>query len=192
MALRAATPGSKRPAASAPPPAEGRVSKIKIPDTPVYDQDGRKLRFYTDLVKGRTVAINFMFTTCTTICPPLAANFRRVQQRLGDRVGKDISLISVSVDPTVDIAPRLKSFLNRYHAERGWSFVSGRQSDIDALLAALGAAVSDKNAHTPMVLVGNDPAGYWTRTYGLASATTLLKVIDEAAAAKPAAKVGPP
>jgi len=152
-----------------------------IPDVPVYDQDGRKLRFYNDLVKGKTVAINFIFTTCTTICPPLAATFRRVQVELGDRSERQVSLISISVDPVTDVPERLKAFGAKFKAGSGWTFVTGSKPDIDALLKALGAAVADKNDHTPMVLVGNDAAGYWTRTYGLAPTATLVKVITEAA-----------
>jgi cytochrome oxidase Cu insertion factor (SCO1/SenC/PrrC family) len=157
---------------------------IKIPDTIVYNQHGQKLNFYTDLVKGKTVAINFIFTTCTTICPPLTATFRRVQQELGERVGRDIELISVSVDPTTDVPERLKEFSAKFKVAPGWTFVTGSKPEVDGLLRALGAAVADKNDHTPMILIGNDAAGYWTRTYGLAPAATLVKVINDAAAAK--------
>ena len=153
-----------------------------IPDIPISDQEGRKLHFYSDLVKGKTVAINFIFTTCTTICPPLAATFRRIQQEMGDRVGRDIALISISVDPTTDVPPRLKAFAAKFKAGPGWTFVTGNKPDIDRLLNALGAAVSDKNDHTPMVLVGNESSGYWTRTYGLAPTAILVKVITDAAA----------
>ena len=72
---------------AAPIASKQTASTLKIPDTPVYDQNGRRLRFYTDVVKGKTVAINFIFTTCTTICPPLTATFRKVQQELGARSG---------------------------------------------------------------------------------------------------------
>jgi len=153
-----------------------------IPDTPISDQDGRKLHFYSDLVKGKTVAINFIFTTCTTICPPLAATFRRIQQEMGDRVGRDIALISISVDPATDVPQRLKAFAAKFKAGPGWTFVTGNKPEIERLLNALGAAVTDKNDHTPMVLVGNEPSGYWTRTYGLAPAAILVKVITDAAA----------
>ena len=155
---------------------------MQIPDTPVYDQDGKRLRFYSDLVKGKTVAINFIFTTCTTICPPLTATFRKVQQELGARVGRDVQLISISVDPATDVPERLKSFSARFNAGPGWTFVTGDKQDIDRLLKALGASVGDKNDHTPMVLVGNHSAAYWTRTYGLAPVGTLVKVITDAAA----------
>lgn len=165
-------------------------AQLQIPDTAVYDQDGRKLNFYTDLVRGKTVAINFIFTTCTTICPPLTATFRKVQQQLGERVGRDVQLISVSVDPTTDVPERLKSFSQKFGAGPGWTFVTGSKPAVDQLLKSLGAAVGDKNDHTPMILVGNEAAGYWTRTYGLAPAATILKTIDDAAGKAPAAASG--
>ena len=155
--------------------------RVQIPDTTVYDQEGRRLRFYSDLVKGKTVAINFIFTTCTTVCPPLTATFRKVQQELGDRAG-DVQLISVSVDPTTDVPERLKAFSAKFHAGPGWTFVTGDRQEITLLLKALGANVADKNNHSPMVLVGNDRAAYWTRAYGLAPAGTLVRIITDAAA----------
>ena len=161
--------------------AEGPSASIRIPDVTVLDQDGRKLRFYSDLVKGKTVAINFIFTTCTTICPPLTATFRKVQQELGDRVGRDVALISVSVDPATDVPERLKGFSAKFNAQPGWSFITGTKADIDQLLVSLGAYAGDKNDHTPMILVGNDKAQHWTRTYGLATPATLTKIITEAA-----------
>jgi cytochrome oxidase Cu insertion factor (SCO1/SenC/PrrC family) len=163
----------------------------RIPDISVYDQTGQRRNFYTDLVKGRTVAINFIFTTCTTICPPLTATFRKVQQELGPRVGQDVQLLSISVDPTTDTPERLKSFAEKFKAGPGWTFVTGSKPEIDQLLAALGAAVADKNDHTPMILVGNDASGTWTRTYGLASPSTLVKVINETAGANAPAAATP-
>jgi cytochrome oxidase Cu insertion factor (SCO1/SenC/PrrC family) len=154
----------------------------RIPDLLVYDQQGRQLNFYTDLVRNRTVAINFIFTTCTTICPPLTATFRRVQQELGERVGRDVELISISVDPTTDTPERLKSYSAKFNAGPGWTFVTGGRPEINSLLKALGAATPDRNDHTPMILVGNDAAGKWTRTYGLASPVSLVKIINETAA----------
>jgi cytochrome oxidase Cu insertion factor (SCO1/SenC/PrrC family) len=153
---------------------------IKVPDVLVYDQDGRRLNFYSDLIKGKTVAINFIFTTCTTICAPLTATFRRVQQDLGERAGRDVHLISISVDPVTDVPERLKTFSARFKAGPGWTFVTGDKQEINLLLKALGANVGDKNDHTPMILVGNQRANFWTRAYGLAPASTLVKVITDA------------
>lgn len=159
----------------------GATARIEIPDVTVYDQDGRKLRFYTDLVKGKTVAINFLFTTCTTICPPLAATFKNVQREMKEQAASDAQLISVSVDPTTDVPERLKGFLKKFNAGPGWSFVTGDRAEIERLLKSLGAFAGDKNDHTPMLLVGNDRAGYWTRTYGLAPASAIAAIINEAA-----------
>jgi cytochrome oxidase Cu insertion factor (SCO1/SenC/PrrC family) len=177
--------------APAPPPSEfpGKIvdatalSSLNIPDIPVTDQNGKQLQFYSDLVKGKTVAINFIFTTCTTICPPLTATFRRVQQDLAQTTPA-ARLISVSVDPATDTPQRLRDFAGKFKAGPGWTFVTGDKVEIDRLLQAFGVSVADKNDHTPMILIGNDAAGYWTRAYGLASPTTLVKTIEDAAGRK--------
>jgi protein SCO1/2 len=169
------------PADSRTKEAEHPLPSLQIPEATVLDQDGKERRFYTDLVKGKTVAINFIFTTCTTICPPLAATFRKVQTELGDRVGRDIALISISVDPNTDVPERLKGFLAKFKAGPGWTFVTGDKRVIDSLLRSLGAYVSDKNDHTPMILIGNQAAGYWTRTYGLAPASSIVRLLKDAA-----------
>jgi protein SCO1/2 len=197
LKARAAESTSSRAGETAAPgdgTAAGAGSDLspRIPDTPIYDQDGNKLRFYTDLVKGKTVAINFIFTTCTTICPPLTATFRKVQQELGGRSGRDVQLISISVDPTTDVPERLKEFAARFSAGPGWTFVTGGKSDVDQLLRALGAYVGDKNEHSPMILIGNESAGYWTRAYGLAPPATIVKLINDAAAKPGAGKPGAP
>ncbi len=159
------------------PKNESSFSSSKIPNARVLDQNGKQLNFYTDLIKGKTVAINFIFTTCTTICPPLEATFRRVQQEARTR-NIDVQLISISVDPTVDTPQRLQDFAAKFKAEPGWTFVTGDKTEIDAVLQALGAAVANKNDHTPMVLIGNDVNDRWTRTYGLSSPTTIINVIE--------------
>ena len=156
-------------------------SSLKIPNSRIYDQNGKQLNFYTDLVKGKTVAINFVFTTCTASCPPLTATFRRVQQNAEQR-GLPLQLISISVDPTVDTPERLHAFAEKFNAGPGWTFVTGDKSEIDTLLQGLGAAVANKNDHTPMIMIGNDTADYWTRAYGLSSPTQLVDLIAGAAA----------
>jgi protein SCO1/2 len=159
------------------------MSSSRIPDVRVYDENGKALRFYGDLVKGKTVAINFIFTTCTTICPPLTATFRKVQLGLTERAA-DIHLISISVDPTTDTPERLHEFAAKFKAGPRWTFVTGDQFEINTLLRALGAAVADRNDHTPMILIGNDRTDYWTRSYGLSSPEALVRVIAEVASRK--------
>lgn len=158
-------------------------SSSQIPDSKVMDQNGKPLSFYSDLIKNKTVAINFIFTTCTTICPPLTATFRRVQQELR-KTGQNVHLISVSVDPSIDTPERLHDFAAKFNAGPGWTFVTGEKSEIDGLLKALGVAVADKNDHTPLILIGNDLTGFWTRSYGLSSPATLIKTITDVASHK--------
>jgi len=97
-------------------PAEPASTAVRIPDVTVQDQNGKSLNFYTDLVKGKVVAINFVFTTCTTICPPLTATFRRVQQQLAEQ-NMSAQLISISVDPAID-TPERRLMSRR---ARGWA-----------------------------------------------------------------------
>jgi len=159
--------------------ASAKSPKMEIPDVAVLDQDGNKLHFYTDLIKDKTVAINFIFTNCTTICPPLAATFARLQKEMGDKVRKDVHLISISVDPVTDTPERLKAWGAKFKAGPGWTFVTGEKQEIDKLLNALGAAVSKREDHTPALIIGNDGKGVWTRTYGLAKIPQIISVIAE-------------
>ena len=155
----------------------GSARKMVIPDVEVLDQNGNALHFYSDLIKGKTVAINFIFTTCTTICPPLAATFARVQKDLGDKTGRDVHFISISVDPLTDTPERLKAWGAKFKAGDGWTFVTGEKQEVDKLLNALGASVSRREDHSPTVIVGNDLKGVWTRTYGLARTAQLTGLI---------------
>jgi protein SCO1/2 len=159
-----------------------------IPDLQLLDQDGKTVHFYGDLVKGKVVAIEFVFTTCTTICPPLGATFARIQKVLGPRMGSGLQLISISVDPAVDTPQRLKAWSDKFHRKPGWTLVTGPKPDVDRLLAALGSEVAGKADHTPMILIGNDATGTWTRAYGLGGATQVMKTIESVAARKEAAR----
>ena len=184
------------PPSAAPPsaaPEAGEKVDIKIPDVALFDQDGKPVRFYSDLVRGKVVMVNFIFTSCTTICPPMGATFGKVQQLLGDRAGRDVHLISVSVDPATDSPPRLKEWGRKFGAGPGWTLVTGERETVVQLLKALGVYTPNINDHTPLVLAGNDPRGDWTRAYGLAAPAKLIELIDrlEAPAAAPAPAANP-
>jgi protein SCO1/2 len=156
-----------------------KEASVRVPDVEVLDESGRRLHFYSDLVKGRVVAIQFIFTTCTTICPPMGATFAKVQSLAADRAGKDLRLISVSVDPLTDTPERLKAWGAKFKARPGWTFVTGQLPQINELLKALGGFSGRREDHSPVVLIGNDATGVWTRANGLASPTKLLQAIDE-------------
>jgi cytochrome oxidase Cu insertion factor (SCO1/SenC/PrrC family) len=183
MDLRLADPAPVAKPAEPPPPSNSG-HKMSIPDVEVLDQDGNALHFYRDLIKDKTVAINFIFTNCTTICPPLAATFARVQKEMGDKVGKDVHFISISVDPLTDTPERLKAWGAKFKAGPGWTFVTGDKQEMDKLLNALGAAVAKREDHTPAMIIGNDAKGVWTRTYGLAKTGQIVGLILDVMAGK--------
>ena len=164
-------------AADSPVPTAVIEDGLRIPDARLVDQDGKAVRFYSDLVAGKTVAMHFVFTTCTTICRPLGAIFGRLRQLL-DETGRDVDLISVTVDPATDTPQRLKAWRSRFGTGPGWTLVTGAKPEIDSLLKALGAFTPDYEDHSPLLLVGNEPAGHWIRASGLASPAEIASLID--------------
>jgi protein SCO1/2 len=178
--------------ASAPAPAnppEKALDGVSVPDVKLIDQDGRPVRFYTDLVKGQVVAMNFVFTSCGTICPPMGANFAKLQKLLGERPdGKRVRLISVSIDPGNDTPARLKAWAGKFGAQPGWTLVTGDREEVTRLLKAMGVYNASPAAHTPVVLVGDDAHHHWTRAYGLAPPDKLAELIGRVAGADKEAK----
>ena len=159
---------------------ENIILEKKDLDITVYDQEGKRLKFYSDLIEGKTVAINFIFTSCTTICPPLGATFGQVQKKLAENGASNVSLISISVDPVTDTPERLKEWGARFKAGPGWTFVTGSKTGIDQLLAGLGQHLAQREDHSPTVIIGNERAHYWTTAYGLSAPTKLVQLIEAA------------
>jgi cytochrome oxidase Cu insertion factor (SCO1/SenC/PrrC family) len=149
-------------------------SRMTIPDLELYDQDGKKIHFYSDLIKGKVVAINFIFTSCTYICPMQGSSFARLQNALGERLGKDIYLISISSDPVTDTPERLKAWGGKFGAKAGWVFVTGKKDNIDQLLRVMTGDDSGQKEHSPIMLLLNDDNGLWVRAYGLAEPERVL------------------
>ena len=166
---------------------EAEIPAPQIPDVELFDQDGRKVRL-PELIRGKTVAINFVFTTCSTVCSPLTAIFSRVQSELGPHLGKEVHLLSITLDPAVDTPQRLQAWASQFGRRSGWTFVTGKPADVNAALRAFGAWVANKETHTPMVLIGNEPAKKWTRLFGLSSPSRIVAEIDAVRAPPPAEK----
>jgi len=169
--------------APASEPAGEELGSLNIPDVELFDQNGERVRFKSDLVDGKVVAVNFIFTTCTTICPPMGASFGKLQRELGERAGRDVHLISVSIDPTTDTPARLKSWAGRFGTEQGWTLVTGTKPEVDKLLKALQVFTPLFTEHSPILLVGNGGTNDWTRAYGLAPPADVLRLLDRVAAA---------
>jgi protein SCO1/2 len=148
----------------------------QIPDVQLTDQNGHRVHFRGDLVKGKIVVVNFIFTSCTTVCSPMGANFAALQRQLGDRPG--VALISVSIDPTTDTPAKLKSWSERFHARPGWTLVTGSRNDIERLLKSLGVYSPNRFTHAPIALVGSDASGRWERVSGLLAPEKFVSLID--------------
>src|ERR1051326_8359915 len=161
-------------------PVVAADAPLRIPNVPAVDQNGKSHNFYTDLVKDRVVAVNFVFTSCTTICPVMGATFAQVQKLLGSR--DDVSLISISIDPRNDTPARLAAWGKKVGARPGWTLVTGAPADIEALQRAMGVFTADKNEHGPIVIVGDDRTATWQRINGFASAATIAGELRKFAA----------
>lgn len=147
-------------------------------DVKLIDQDGREVRFYSDLLQGKTVIINAMFTTCTGACPVMSGTMEKIQAHLGDRVGRDVRLLSISVDPDHDTPARMKEYAARFHARPGWYLLTGSKENVEAVLRKLGQWVDEPSNHQTLFLIGNDRTGLWKKAFALAPADQVLPVID--------------
>lgn len=179
--------GHTPPAADRSANAE-RASGLDLPNVELVDQDGQSVHLYQDLIENRVVAMNFIFTTCTTICPPMGASFGKLQRELGELLGDPVKLVSVSIDPTTDTPPRLKSWGAKFGAGDSWSLLTGSKQDVDQVLRALEVFTPTPEDHGPIVLLGNDRTDQWVRVNGLTPPAKLAAMLEELATpAQPAA-----
>jgi len=155
-----------------------RSAPLAIPDVALFDQNGKSVRFYSDLVKGKVVAMNFVFTSCTTICSPMGANFGQLQTHLGNGV----RLVSVSIDPTTDTPARLKKWSGQFHAGPSWTLLTGEPKDVERLLKGLGVYTPNRFSHAPILLVGDGASGRWLRANGLAAPEDVQAMIRRVSA----------
>lgn len=154
-----------------------RAEQMKrfFPNVSLQTHEGRSVRFYDDLIKGRKVIINFTFTSCTGTCPRTSSNLARVQEMLGDRIGRDIFLVSISIDPEHDTPEKLAAYARTFGARPGWTFATGRREDVDSIRRRLGLWDSpDYTQHMGLLTFGNEPEGKWAATPALDSPKNIL------------------
>ena len=159
-------------------------------DVELVNQDGEKVRFYSDVLKGKTVVVNAFFTTCTSVCPPMNRSMEKIQEAFGDRVGRDVFLVSITVDPATDTPARLKEYAAKYNAGKGWTFLTGKKENLDWALYKLGQYVEQKESHKSVVIIGNEATGLWKKANGLAPADELIKVAESVVNDKGTAAAG--
>jgi protein SCO1/2 len=146
-----------------PARASSRWGANYFPNVTLITQDGKPVKFYDDLLKGKIVAIDLIYTQCKDECPLETARLRQVQKLLGDRVGKDIFFYSISIDPKHDTPEVLHDYAEMYNAGPGWYFLTGKEEDIILISKKLGLYSPDwgRDGHTAAVVIGNEPAGQW-------------------------------
>jgi len=160
--------------------AFGPASLERFPNVLLRTQDDKAVRFYDDLLKGKVVLINFFFTSCSNNCPRTTANLSKVQELFGDHFGRDVVMLSISIDPTVDTPSVLKKYAAAFHPKPGWYFLTGQKMNIDQIRRKLGVYDSDadKTNHTGVLIYGNETLGSWTATHVMLKPEFIAKSVS--------------
>ena len=163
--------------------ADARRGADYFTNVELTTHEGRTVRFYDDLLKGKIVAIDLIYTTCQYACPLETARLAQVQRLLGDRMGRDVFFYSITIDPEHDTPPVLAEYAAKYRAGPGWLFLTGAKADIDRLSKKLGLYSppdpSNPDGHQPYLLVGNEATGQWMRNAATDNAKFLARTIGE-------------
>lgn len=150
------------------------VERYTIPDVVLVNQDGKKVHFKNLAEANQPVVVDFIYGTCTTICPVLSAGFVNLQNRLGT-ASNNVRLISITIDPEHDTPKVMKEYLKRYRAKPGWEFLTGSRADIDKVMRAFNAYIPDKMSHYPINLVRSPKDGSWVRLFGIMSSREFME-----------------
>lgn len=160
---------SQHQKALAQKPAAPKAVKLTLADTALVDQTGKAVKLKSEAVGDRVVVVNFIYTNCTTVCPVSSALLAQVHKSLGARVGKDVALLSLSVDPVRDTPARLKDYSAKYGSAAGWQWLTGTKPQVDEALKAFDAWTPDFVDHPAAIVVGDGRTGKWLRFFGFAS-----------------------
>ena len=159
-----------------------RLAERSFPNVTLTTHDGKKVKFYDDLIKDKIVIINFMYVRCDGKCPVMTANLVQVQKLLGDRVGKDIFIYSITLKPEEDTPKVLKEYAKAYKVGPGWQFLTGAPKDVELLRQKLGfidrdpVRDADKSNHIGMLRWGNEPHTLWA---GCPASLAPAKIVKE-------------
>ncbi|MFY1668097.1 SCO family protein [Pseudomonas sp. Pseu.R1] len=152
---------------------------VHFADVSLTNQHGDPVNLKRDLVGDRIVVMGFIYTTCTTVCPVISSIMARVQAQLGAKVGTEVQIVSISVDPLRDTAPRLLSYSRTFQHGPGWAWLTGTPQAIDATLKGLGAWSADPQNHAPLILVGDGRSSHWTRFNGFTDPALLVERVEQ-------------
>ncbi len=166
--------GHKAPASSTQ-----EHTQVKFANVPLLDQTGKTVRLEQDLVQGKIVVMSFIYTSCTTVCPVVSSIMGKVQKQLGARVGEEVQLVSISIDPQRDDPKRLQDYARTFQRGPGWSWLTGSPQSINETLKGLGSFSGDLKNHQPLILVGDGNNRHWMRYYGFTDPALLAKEVEK-------------
>jgi protein SCO1/2 len=155
-----------------------KVVNYRVPDVTLLNQDGEKIRLRSYLESDKPVIVDFIYTTCTTVCPVLSAGFAGLRSKLGKEAG-GVQLVSISIDPENDRPENMKEYLSKFNAAEGWDFLTGNREDITLVLKAFNAYITDKMEHEPLYILHGPRTDNWVRISGLISGADLLREFRE-------------
>ena len=165
-------------------PGYARQSAVyRVPEATLQRADGSEVNIARELDDGKPVVLNFIYTTCTAVCPILSQNFAEFQHRLGSEVG-GVHMVSISIDPEQDTAERLSEYARRLHAGRQWDFYTGSVAASTSLQKAFQAYFGDKMHHRPMTFMRAAPGEPWLRLEGFTDAAALVAEYRQLVAAR--------
>jgi len=167
--------------------AKTRWDGSYFPNIPLTTHEGKSVRFFDDLIEGKVVVINFIYTSCKAVCPVETARLRQVQEILGDRVGRDVFMYSISIDPERDTVAALNDYHKAFKIGPGWTFLRGKKEDVDLLRKKLGLyiesiqEVSEDGVidHNLNLIIGNQSTGRWMKRSPYEDSHVLASMIGD-------------
>lgn len=147
-------------------------------DVELVNQHGEAMRLYSDLIRDKIVLINSMYTDCPSLCPLMSKKIETIQEHVGERMGEEVHLISITVDPETDTVAKMRKFAETFHAGEGWYFLTGEPENVEFALKKLGQFVEDPESHQGIIIMGNTHTGLWKKAFGLADEQELVELFD--------------
>lgn len=173
---------------AAPADATLKAAHVTLHDNRLVDVHGQAVRFKSEAVGNRIVVVGFIYTSCTTICPVTSVMLGKVQEhlieKLGEQFGRDVKLITLTVDPATDTPERLKDYAANFGSPEGWLWLTGEKPQVDRVLTGLGAYAADFTRHSGAILVGDGRNGHWMRFYGLPNPQNIVDRVAQLLAAR--------
>lgn len=160
-------------------PKQAEMAKVTLSSVALLNQYGEKVTLKDEVIGNRIAVVSFAYTTCTTVCPVVSAIFSQVYKKLNDSMGKDVELVTITVDPNRDTPARLLAYAKKHGGGKGWSWLTGDKDNVTAALTAFGAYTVNFEDHPAMILIGDAQQNRWYRYYGFSSPEDIASKVKE-------------